>query len=74
MIQLKLDGVLKERKLSVYWLWKETGIRYATLWQMKNGDVARLSLDALDKVCSALACQPGDLLIYVDGNHMKAGQ
>jgi DNA-binding Xre family transcriptional regulator len=32
------------------------------LWR---GQVTRFSLDTLDRLCTALSCQPGDLLIHV---------
>jgi putative transcriptional regulator len=71
MIKFRLDELLKERGQTIYWLWKETGIRYATVWQMGKGDVARLNLDALDRVCEALECQPGDLLVRVESRKAR---
>jgi putative transcriptional regulator len=66
MIRIRLNDVLAERDHTLYWLWKQTGIRYATIWQMGKGEVARLNLDVLDRVCEALECQPGDLLVRVE--------
>lgn len=71
MIRIRLNDVLGERKQSLYWLWKQTGIRYATIWQMGKGEVARLNMDALDRICEALECQPGDLLIRVERKARK---
>ena len=65
MIKLRLSEMLEERGKTVYWLWKRTGLRYATIWQMSKGESARLSMDTLDRVCDALECQPGDLLVKV---------
>lgn len=65
MIRVRLSEALEERGQSLYWLWKQTGVRYATVWQMAKGEVSRLSLDVLDRVCEALECQPGDLLLRV---------
>jgi len=63
MIKLRLNEILAEREQTLYWLWKQTGVRWATIWQIGNGEVLRLNLDALDRICEALKCQPGDLLV-----------
>jgi len=66
MITIRLAQVLEQRGQTVYWLWKQTGIRYATVWQMSKGEIARLNLDVLDRICKVLECQPGDLLVRVE--------
>jgi len=71
VIKLKLNEVLEERGKTLYWLWKLTGIRYATIWQMGKGEVARLNLDVLDRICEVLECQPGDLLVRVEGRKKR---
>jgi Predicted transcriptional regulator len=65
MITVRLGEILEDRGQTVYWLWKQTGIRYATIWQISKGEVARLNLEALDRICEVLECQPGDLLVRV---------
>jgi putative transcriptional regulator len=65
MIKFRLNEMLKERGHTVYWLWKRAGIRYATVWQMSKGETERLNLETLDRICEALECQPGDLLVRV---------
>ena len=67
MIKVRLGEMLDERGRTVYWLWKQTGVRYATVWQMSRGEIARLNLESLDRICEALECQPGDLLVRVEG-------
>ena len=49
-----------------YWLSQETGIRWATLAAMVNGTAQRLDLDALERICDALECHPGELLVKVE--------
>jgi putative transcriptional regulator len=66
MIKFRLNELLEERGQTIYWLWKQTGVRYATIWQMGKGEVVRLNMDALDRICEALECQPGDLLVRVE--------
>ncbi len=57
--------MLKKQGHTPYWLARETGIRYASIWQMNRGEVERLHLETLDRICEALDCQPGDLLVRV---------
>lgn len=65
MIKFRLNELLEEREQTLYSLWKQTEIRYATLWQIGKGEASRLNLDVLDRICEALECQPGDLLVRV---------
>ncbi len=64
MIRIELEKLLSGR--SLYWLSQETGIRWATLADMASGKARRLDLHALDCLCKALDCQPGDLLVRVE--------
>ncbi len=66
VIKLLLSEMLETRSRTAYWLANETGIRYASIWQMANGDTARLHIETLDRICEALECQPGDLLVRVE--------
>jgi putative transcriptional regulator len=65
MIEIHLNKLLKDRGRTLYWLAKQSGVRYATIWNLSRGDVGRLSIDTLDRICEALECQPGDLLIRI---------
>src|SRR5438128_239215 len=66
VIKLRLTEMLEKRGRTAYWLSKETGIRYASIWQMARGDTERLRIETLDRICGALECQPGDLLVRVE--------
>lgn len=67
MIEVKLTALLEARGRTRYWLAKETGIQFNTLTRIGRADLAnRIELSTLDKICRALQCQPGDLLIWVD--------
>lgn len=63
MIKIRINEVLQEKGRTLYWLAKEAGLRYATVWSMAKGNQAKLHLDALDRICKVLECQPGDLLV-----------
>jgi putative transcriptional regulator len=69
MIKVELEKLLNGRTL--YWLSQETEIRWATLAAMANGKAKRLDLEALDRICASLECQPGDLLIRVERKARK---
>lgn len=71
MIKFRLIEMLDERGQTLYWLWKQTGVRYATIWQMGQGEILRLNVDTLDRVCEALECQPGELLVRVEGRKKR---
>lgn len=71
MIKLRLNELLEERGQTPYWLWKQTGLRWATIWQMGKGGTMRVTLDTLDRVCAALECQPGDLLVRVENRKAR---
>ena len=66
VIELRLSEILEKRGRTAYWLAQETGIRYASIWKMSKGDTARLHIEPLDRICEALECQPGDLLVRVE--------
>jgi putative transcriptional regulator len=64
MIRIQLEKLLAGR--TIYWLSQETGIRWPTLAAMAAGKARRLDLEALDAICKALHCQPGDLLVRIE--------
>jgi putative transcriptional regulator len=67
MIEVKLKALLEVRGRTRYWLAKETGIQFNTLTRIERADLTnRIELSTLDKICRALQCQPGDLLVWVD--------
>lgn len=71
MITIQLEKLLAGRTL--YWLSKETGIRWATLAAMANGKARRFDVELLDRICKALKCQPGDLLVRTEGGKARKG-
>ncbi len=63
MIKIELQKLLADRDGTLYWLSRETSIRWGTLAKMAAGEANRLELTALESICEALKCQPGDLLV-----------
>jgi putative transcriptional regulator len=72
MIEIRVDELLAAQGRSFYWLAKETGISHTTLWRLKKGKAFGLTLDTLEKMCRALACQPGDILTANGKKHRKS--
>lgn len=71
MIEIQVDQLLAGHGRTFYWLAKETGISHTTLWRLKKGKALGINFDTLEKICMALACQPGDVL-SVANHHKKA--
>ena len=66
MIVPRLDKLLANKKRSFYWLAKETGVSHTTLWRLKKGKAVGINFDTLEKICRALRCQPGDVLLITN--------
>jgi putative transcriptional regulator len=62
VIEIRVDELLEKRGRSFYWLAKETGISHTTLWRLKKGRALGINFVTLEKICSALDCQPGDVV------------
>jgi putative transcriptional regulator len=61
-IEIPIDNLLSRQGHSFYWLAKETGVSYSTLWRLKKGRSLGVNFNTLVKICEALDCTPGDLL------------
>ncbi len=61
-IEVRLDDLLEARGRSFYWLSKETGVSYTTLWRLKKGKALGINFATLEKICMALSCEPGDIV------------
>lgn len=67
MIRLTLLDALEKKGKSIYWLAKETDLRYATLHRLATKEVEKVDLRVLEKICRALECEPGELLEMREG-------
>lgn len=63
-IIVNLDIMLAKRKMRSRELAAIVGITEANLSILKSGKVRGVRFETLEKICSALNCQPGDLLEY----------
>ena len=65
MIKFKLKVMLAIREMTQKDLAQKTGIRPPTISAICTGSIKHLPVDALDKICAVLDCQPADLVEYV---------
>ena len=66
MIKFKVKVMLALRGMTQKELAERTGIRPPTISAICVGSVKHLPVDALDKICAVLNCQPADIMEYVD--------
>lgn len=62
-MEIRIDQLLERKRRTFYWLAKETGISHTTLWRLKKGKALGINFDTMEKLCAALECQPGDVLV-----------
>ena len=65
MIKFKLKVMLAIREMTQKDLADKTGIRPPTISAICTGAVKHFPVDALNKICTVLECQPADLMEYV---------
>ena len=66
MVKFKVKVMLAIREMTQKELAEKTGIRPPTISAICTGAVKHLPVDALDKMCAVLDCQPGDLMEYIE--------
>lgn len=65
-IILRLDRVMADRKISLNELSERVGVSNVNLSKLKTGKVSAIRFSTLNAICKALACQPGDILEFVE--------
>ncbi|MCA1613967.1 MAG: helix-turn-helix transcriptional regulator [Acidobacteria bacterium] len=64
MIELRVREIAEERGISnPFALSKESGVAYANCYKIWNNQQKMISLDTIDRLCEALHCEPGDILV-----------
>ena len=62
MIQVHLDKLLADRGMTLVQLSELVGVSVVNLSILKNGHAKAIRFSTLEALCTALGCQPGDLL------------
>ena len=65
-IVVNLDVMLATRKMSLTELSNRVGITLANMSILKSGKAKAIRFSTLEEICEVLACQPGDILEYMD--------
>lgn len=61
-IEVRLDELLARRGMTLTELAQQVGITIVNLSVLKNGRAKAVRFSTLGALCTALDCQPGDLL------------
>lgn len=64
-IRVKLDDLLHDRRMTLTELVERVGVSIVNLSILKTGKARAIRFSTLDAICSALSCQPGDILEFV---------
>lgn len=63
-IIINIDVMLAKRKMQSQELAEKIGITQANLSILKNGKAKAVKISTLEAICTALDCQPGDILEF----------
>lgn len=66
-VELKLREVMEERGITRNQLAKRIDARFEVVGKWYKGEVEKMDLDILARICYALDCTTEDLLCYVPG-------
>lgn len=64
VIEVHLDQLLEQRGMTLTELAQRVGISVVNLSILKNGRARAVRFSTLAAICTALDCQPGDLLTF----------
>jgi putative transcriptional regulator len=65
MIKFRVKVMLALREMTQKELAEKTGIRLPTISALCTGAAKHIPVNVLDKLCTTLDCQPGDLVEYL---------
>lgn len=61
-IKNNLKEILEEKNKTLYWLAKESGISYPTLFKLSKNETDSIKFSILEKICITLNCKIEELL------------
>jgi putative transcriptional regulator len=70
-ILLRLPALRAERHLSQRQLAALAGVRPDTISALERGDTAGIQFETLARLCEALGCTPGDILIFEEAQQHR---
>ena len=72
MIQINLDLVMAQKRISAGRLAELIDLTPANLYILKNNRAKAVSFSTLNSLCRELECQPGDILEYIPDKEEEA--
>lgn len=70
MVRFTLDRVMFEKgRIKVPELQEKSGVNKNTLYAIYNNNCTRVDLSVINRICNALGCQPGDLMVHESDNN-----
>ena len=67
MIKFRVKVMLAMREMTQKQLAERTGVRPPTISALCTGSAKHIPVDVLDKICTVLKCQPGDIIEHIAG-------
>lgn len=67
-IVVNLDVMMAKRKMSLNELSEKVGLTLSNLSILKTGKAKAIRFSTLNAICEVLECQPGDILVYQEGD------
>ena len=68
MIVIKIAELLEKKGKTKYWLAKQTGISANAIGKIVDSKTSSIGYDVLGKICQALECNVGDIIVYEKEN------
>jgi putative transcriptional regulator len=65
MVKIVLDPMLARAEITYYRLAVEAKLNHGTMHKIRHGLIKEIKLDVLDRICSVLRCEPGELFVRV---------
>lgn len=65
-IKCNLSRILGERRIKMIELARQAGVAENTVRYLYHEEAKGVTFEVMDKLCTALACQPGDLFEKVE--------
>ena len=63
-VKLRLKELMDQQNLNRNLMSKMINVRFEVVDKWYNGNIERLDLDILARICFVLGCQPGDILVF----------
>jgi putative transcriptional regulator len=73
-IVVRLDELLHQRRMTMTELAERIDITLANLSILKTGKARAIRFSTLEAICTALGCQPGDVLEFVPDSKSSTAQ